>query len=662
MDKLSKAEHLYQNLDFANCLEICENQINSTPNTPRYLELGAKSAFALQDYAKSIGLYEKLLDQIELTEDIALQIGRCKQLSNDINGAESWYRKCLDINPIQTRALNNLGIINLCKSEYSKGEAFFLQAISIDNSFYNAHMGLSQAYFNQKKYKESIEYALTACNLKPGEPRVELQIAKSWIALKEFQNAIASLERELLVRPTCLESQLLLGSICRQNGQITRSVNVLKRCIGDFPSSSYAHLELGISLYEYNRPELALQVLEKAIELDPDNNKALTSTASILHNTGKFHEAIEKYQHSIQIKPSSLAYTNLSKLYGDMNDPERQLNCANMAVELSPNDGDALINLANIYKDQGNIEQAKELISTAISHEHCPSSGYLLMARILSDEYSYIEARKILIKGLEIYPTDHFISGELARVEFLQNEYESREIQTPWGKDDEYYFEDCNGSSLIISFGSNGKVVDNEQNSLPPLFNFRNTLDSLNNYDKLFLRDMQRNYYMHGLKGCAPSIQKLCKLIENFSKAKKYKNIVTLGASSGGFGALLYGNLINANKIVAFNPQTVLSIEKDELIGDTIFSVNKSKKLRSENKDDLLYQKCLNLRNFVPFTTSAIIHFSNKSKDNVDKRYAEYLSHENCKLVEHNSITHLLAHELRQSNLLLSTIVESLNF
>ena len=45
---------------------------------------------------------------------------------------------------------------------------------------------------------------------------------------------------------------------------------------------------------------------------------------------------------------------------------------------------------------------------------------------------------------------------------------------------------------------------------------------------------------------------------------------MTIGASSGGFGALLYGNLIEADYMIALNPQTVLN-EKRKALSEIIF-------------------------------------------------------------------------------------------
>ena len=131
-----------------------------------------------------------------------------------------------------------------------------------------------------------------------------------------------------------------------------------------------------------------------------------------------------------------------------------------------------------------------------------------------------------------------------------------------------------------------------------------------------------------------------------------------MGASAGGFAAILFGNMLKFSKVLAFNPQSVISEEKETIINDTFYAVDVCKKLRNLNPSNTLYQNCLSLKNLIPFQTKVEIHFSNLSE--IDKNYANFIEHKNCKLIKHNSSSHLLAIQLRESKDLKDIIKESL--
>ena len=57
-----------------------------------------------------------------------------------------------------------------------------------------------------------------------------------------------------------------------------------------------------------------------------------------------------------------------------------------------------------------------------------------------------------------------------------------------------------------------------------------------------------------------------------------------------------------------------------------------------------------------------MIHYSNDSLGGIDKRYAEYIEHDNCSLIAHKSTTHLLALQLKEKKDLVSQQQDRLIF
>ena len=211
----------------------------------------------------------------------------------------------------------------------------------------------------------------------------------------------------------------------------------------------------------------------------------------------------------------------------------------------------------------------------------------------------------------------------------------------------------ANQQNLIVIFASDGFLI----NEIPS-FNFYNILSENKSYDKLFLRDMKRNYYMDGLGKTTKNFYETISFIKTTISKKKYKNVFSLGSSSGGFAAILFGNILKFRKVLAFNPQTVLSKEKELEIKDFYFANRASKELRAKNNSDKYFQNCLNLKKLIPFTTRVEIHYSGLSQ--IDKNYANHIKHPNCVLIEYQSSSHLLAYQLRESGKLKSIILDSL--
>ena len=102
-----------------------------------------------------------------------------------------------------------------------------------------------------------------------------------------------------------------------------------------------------------------------------------------------------------------------------------------------------------------------------------------------------------------------------------------------------------NSKKLIIAFTSRG----------PMRFQHVNLLRDCKS-DRLYVRDVSDAWYNKGLKFLTTDIDSTVEYLKNLSK--NYSEICCIGSSSGGYAALLFGSLLQAKKILAFSPQTLI--------------------------------------------------------------------------------------------------------
>lgn len=215
-----------------------------------------------------------------------------------------------------------------------------------------------------------------------------------------------------------------------------------------------------------------------------------------------------------------------------------------------------------------------------------------------------------------------------------------------WNENDDWYFEDNSSDTLLVSFAGMGW-----KDSIPT-FIFYNFLKKYKSINKLFLRDITCRYYITGLKNTSKDIESTLSFIRNFAKDPKYKKIIALGCSAGGYAAILYGHLLEFDKVIAFSPQTVLTDTKEFLIEDKYNAPKTCKWLRNLNKDNEFYQNILDLKNLLPFKSSIDIHYSNRANHGSDKKHALYIKSKNCNIIEYSSNNHMIALELRDKGIL----------
>ena len=402
----------------------------------------------------------------------------------------------------------------------------------------------------------------------------------------------------------------------------------------------------------------AEKIIRQAIELKPNLVEGHFNLGNILSNLGRYKEAAISTRKAIELKPNLVAaHSNLGSILSKLNLlQEAELSCRK-AIEINPNYIDAHINLSAILDKQGKSNEGELSLLKAIEINPKYGKTYHHLNKFYNQKNEPLKAFKAISEALKYDPNNHLIQGEYTRLKYRLGKYDEGEnyANNLWSDFDDYFYEDNKSDILLISFGSMGAKAFDEDRI--PSFNFYRLFENDKSFDKLFIRDIKREFYLTGLKNTTKNFQETIDLIKELTSVKNYRKIVAIGASAGGFAAILYGQLLNFSKVIAFNPQTVLSIEMETVLKDLKFN-KLCGKLRKLNTSDTLYQKCLNLKNLIPFKTNVDLHFSGLSK--IDKKHAEYIEHENCKLIKYQSSSHLIAQQLRESEELKSIIEDNL--
>lgn len=128
----------------------------------------------------------------------------------------------------------------------------------------------------------------------------------------------------------------------------------------------------------------------------------------------------------------------------------------------------------------------------------------------------------------------------------------------------------------------------------------------------IYLKDFYQCWYHRGLLGITKDIKTTAEYIRSILP-KTSRQVVSLGTSSGGFAAILFGNLINVNRTISFSPQTYLN-------KDVFFKFRTPDSRWDEIKDScwLDLKPCLNC------ATENHIYYG--CDNDLDSSFAEYLN------------------------------------
>ena len=147
---------------------------------------------------------------------------------------------------------------------------------------------------------------------------------------------------------------------------------------------------------------------------------------------------------------------------------------------------------------------------------------------------------------------------------------------------------DREGSTLLVAFGGISMGIG------IPVFEFRRVTSSLPT--KLaFVRDPSQAWYHGDLPGIGGGIEKVTATIKRLKQETGVRRLVCIGNSMGGYASLVIGSLAEADKVIAFAPQTFLSFWLQIIHFDHRWI----KQIQQARKSQYAMHRAFNLKNFL---------------------------------------------------------------
>ena len=178
---------------------------------------------------------------------------------------------------------------------------------------------------------------------------------------EHYQNG-RLIEAEILSKSITKEFPLhqfawkILGSLFKETGRITESLDCMLKSVQINPQDSDAHNNYGVTLQELGRLDEAVSSYSQAIILEPDNIEAHKNLGNTFKDQGNLDKAIIAYNEAISINPDdSESHYNMGvtlKLLGKL---EEAIASYTKAIELNPNYVEAHQNLSFVLLNCGKL-------------------------------------------------------------------------------------------------------------------------------------------------------------------------------------------------------------------------------------------------------------------------------------------------------------------
>jgi len=293
--------------------------------------------------------------------------------------AELAYRSAIRLDGMDVLARMGMGELKLAAGAPQEAIREFDLALRRQPALVAGHLGLGNALACLGRNAEALERYQKALALSPQLPEAEFAAAFVQERLGQVKDAETRYRRALALRPDFAAAWMNLGSLLREQGREAYAEAALLRAVELRPDLVSGWINLALLERERRRPEQAEEYLRRAFALnpaqvethvawcqfraaerdpagawgwlrwalarDPNHSEVANMRGILLHNDGRFAEAVEAFAQA-EALGSRAAASNRGNSLLDMGRLGEALQAHEAAVERDTSSPGALYNLA----------------------------------------------------------------------------------------------------------------------------------------------------------------------------------------------------------------------------------------------------------------------------------------------------------------------------
>lgn len=297
-----------------------------------------------------------------------------KLLARTLADAENG--KVLDLSPssssypIPLDAIVHTAMLRFESRDFFGAQASLLVAIAADPDNARAHYYLGSTFLAIQEMEDAIGELL---KIKAGQMFFEDSRTLAAYLLqsrKEYSRAIASMKELTEARPGNPRLLNLLATVYRESGDLEHAASTMETLSKLVPNDDKIFFTMGVVYDDLGRKNEAIDLMRKALTINPINANALNYLAYTYAEQGtNLEEALALVQKALSIEAENGYYVDtLGWIYYRMGKNADALREMQRAVELTPNDAVILEHLALVQIAMGQTANAIVTLQKALDN------------------------------------------------------------------------------------------------------------------------------------------------------------------------------------------------------------------------------------------------------------------------------------------------------
>jgi tetratricopeptide (TPR) repeat protein len=303
--------------NYARSITLLESIPEIAERQPEALVALASSYYHANRAEEGRSLLQKLRS-LPAKPDVMFMGGRVAIEARDYALAEALFSTIRSTYPDAAAVESQLAFAQYRQGHADASERTLAEAIAARHADKPAYLLLCKVLADRGAYDQALRVAIEAVQALPDSDEALSTEASFEMKLRYFSQAVTSSQRAARLRP-CAETKRELATAEWRAGARQQAITEFEQTIRQFPGDAQARVEYGTLLLEDGSPETkgrAIELLKQAIAADDSLVEARYQLANIELADGKLQPALQYLESAIKLEPNdSRLHFAISRVY-----------------------------------------------------------------------------------------------------------------------------------------------------------------------------------------------------------------------------------------------------------------------------------------------------------------------------------------------------------
>lgn len=307
------------------------------PDNVLGLEGVALVAFSAGEYEKACERYSRLTQLAPNQPEHWLSLGMTLRKLERTSEAVEVFRRALEVRPDSV-----VGHIYLAETQWKSGDlagarACYGEAVAKWPEREDLTLSLSHLLEELKEFRAGSRVCEAYCQRNAGKPQVWFRLGYLQWQLHEYDAAVESFTRALVLQPDWPDAEVNLGLVCVAAGELDRAEQVLGGLAERDPSDLEALKGLATIALHRQQNERALELHLRLLDLGEKTPDVYFNCGVLAQHLNRLEEAAAHYREAIAIRHDfAEAMLNLGHTLESLGEAEQAKSFFIPALELNP--------------------------------------------------------------------------------------------------------------------------------------------------------------------------------------------------------------------------------------------------------------------------------------------------------------------------------------